>query len=409
MDLPAGSRIGPRIRRAGPSPAGALAKPSSPTPDGPPLRRRPRRPDDPLTCQDLPKAVMATAGAAAEENRPTMRTTVILAIAGGLALGAIGFRTAADDRPEPAPDPVAARFRAEVRPFLETYCLGCHGKDKPKGDMDLGAFTTVESVAKDLPRWDLVLEQLEAGSMPPAKAKTHPTPAARDGVIAWIGAVRKLEATRHAGDPGPVPARRLSNAEYDNTIRDLTGVDLRPTREFPVDPANEAGFDNSAESLAMSPAAGQEVPGGRPERRRAPRPEAGRTRLRAAPDARRHRPRQVLRQGDHRLLQEAEDRLRRLLPRRLAVPAPRRPRPPRRCPRRLRRRAGAQPQVPGDGLVHARRQSRRGRADRRAPDSLEAASRAEGRSAGRRAGRLRADAGLRRRAAAPARAPRSRT
>src|SRR6185295_10641129 len=28
----------------------------------------------------------------------------------------------------------------------------------------------------------------------------------------------------------------------------------RPTREFPVDPANEAGFDNSAESLTMSPA-----------------------------------------------------------------------------------------------------------------------------------------------------------
>ena len=148
---------------------------------------------------------------------------------------------------------MAARFRAEVRPFLETYCLGCHGKDKPKGDMDLGVFTTAESVAKDLPRWDLVLEQLEAGSMPPAKAKPHPTPAARDGVIAWIGAVRKLEATRNAGDPGPVPARRLSNAEYDNTVRDLTGVDLRPTREFPVDPANEAGFDNSAESLAMSP------------------------------------------------------------------------------------------------------------------------------------------------------------
>ena len=46
----------------------------------------------------------------------------------------------------------------------------------------------------------------------------------------------------------------MSNAEYDNTIRDLTGVDLRPTQEFPVDPANEAGFDNSAESLAMSPA-----------------------------------------------------------------------------------------------------------------------------------------------------------
>src|SRR5262249_14884045 len=47
--------------------------------------------------------------------------------------------------------------------------------------------------------------------------------------------------------------RRLSNAEFDYTIRDLTGVDIRPTREFPVDPANEAGFDNSGESLTMSP------------------------------------------------------------------------------------------------------------------------------------------------------------
>ncbi|HUY36831.1 MAG TPA: DUF1587 domain-containing protein, partial [Pirellulales bacterium] len=70
----------------------------------------------------------------------------------------------------------------------------------------------------------------------------------------WIEAVREDEARRNAGDPGSVPARRLSNSEFDCTVRDLTGVDIRPTREFPVDPANEAGFDNSAESLAMSPA-----------------------------------------------------------------------------------------------------------------------------------------------------------
>ena len=206
------------------------------------------------------------------------------------------------------------------------YCLGCHGTDKPKGDLDLSVFTTAESVAKDLPRWELVLEQLEAGVDAPGEgeaAARRPRPATRS--IAWIGAVRKLEATRNAGDPGPVPARRLSNAEYDNTIRDLTGVDIRPTREFPVDPANEAGFDNSAESLAMSPALVEEVPGGGAAGRRPPRPQAGRARLRAAPDARRHRPRQVLRPADHRLLQAAEDRLRRLLPRRLAVPAPRRP------------------------------------------------------------------------------------
>src|SRR5207245_4220416 len=66
--------------------------------------------------------------------------------------------------------------------------------------------------------------------------------------------IREQEARRTAGDPGVVLARRLSNAEFDYTSRDLTGVDIRPTREFPVDPANQAGFDNTGESLTMSPA-----------------------------------------------------------------------------------------------------------------------------------------------------------
>ena len=34
----------------------------------------------------------------------------------------------------------------------------------------------------------------------------------------------------------------------------MTGIDIQPTRECPVDPANEVGFDNSGESLGMSPA-----------------------------------------------------------------------------------------------------------------------------------------------------------
>ena len=48
-------------------------------------------------------------------------------------------------------------------------------------------------------------------------------------------------------------ARRLSNAEYDRTIHDLTGADLRPTREFPADGAGGEGFDNAAEALVLSP------------------------------------------------------------------------------------------------------------------------------------------------------------
>lgn len=152
------------------------------------------------------------------------------------------------------PAALERQFRNSIQPFLRTYCSQCHGPEKPKGELDLSAYDRLDEVAKDHRRWELVLEQLQAGTMPPEKASKHPTPELRREVMDWIRAVRQLEASRSDSDPGPMLARRLSNAEYDYTIRDLTGHDLRPTREFPVDPANEAGFDNSAESLAMSPA-----------------------------------------------------------------------------------------------------------------------------------------------------------
>ncbi len=146
------------------------------------------------------------------------------------------------------------RFTKNVKPFVETYCLSCHDKETAKADFDISPYATMAAVARDFGHWEIVLERLQAGEMPPDKAKKHPLPGERKEVMAWIQAFRKFEAAKNAGDPGPVLARRLSNAEYDNTIRDLTGADIRPTREFPVDPANQAGFDNTGESLTMSPA-----------------------------------------------------------------------------------------------------------------------------------------------------------
>jgi hypothetical protein len=144
-------------------------------------------------------------------------------------------------------------FEKTVRPFLQEHCLSCHGQDKIKGNLDLRTFSSVAQVAAALPQWETILSQLKQEDMPPAEAP-QPSEKHRAQIVAWIEEIRRSEAIRNAGDPGVVLARRLSNAEYDDTIADLTGVDLRPTRDFPVDPANEAGFDNSGESLAMSPA-----------------------------------------------------------------------------------------------------------------------------------------------------------
>jgi hypothetical protein len=155
---------------------------------------------------------------------------------------------------EPSGPPLEQAFSHTVRPFVETYCVSCHGSKDPEGDIDLTVYKTMGQAVAHYVDWEMVLEKLESREMPTEEAKKFPTDGERQMVIDWINAMRKSESRKNAGDPGPVLARRLSNAEYDYTIHDLTGVNIRPTREFPVDPANQAGFDNSGESLTMSPA-----------------------------------------------------------------------------------------------------------------------------------------------------------
>lgn len=155
---------------------------------------------------------------------------------------------------EPSATTLERGFAEKVQPFIASYCMACHGSQKQEGKLDLRGYSSLETVVKQHGVWELVLERLEAGEMPPDSARRQPKPEERQAVIEWIQGMRNAEARRNAGDPGPVLARRLSNSEFDYTIRDLTGIDIRPTKEFPIDPANEAGFDNSGESLAMSPA-----------------------------------------------------------------------------------------------------------------------------------------------------------
>ncbi|MFO0927604.1 MAG: DUF1587 domain-containing protein [Gemmataceae bacterium] len=143
---------------------------------------------------------------------------------------------------------------AAVRPILATYCTGCHSTKAKRGSLDLERFAALEQVRKETKVWQGVVEQIEAGEMPP-KGKLQPTAEERGRLLGWVRGMLDAEARARAGDPGFVPLRRLSNAEYDTTIRDLTGVDLRPTREFPADGAAGEGFTNAAEALTdVSPA-----------------------------------------------------------------------------------------------------------------------------------------------------------
>src|SRR6201996_6815207 len=167
-----------------------------------------------------------------------------------LSLTAASMAVAATPATQPSID---QQFDQTVKPFVGKYCVACHSGKMAPAQFDLKSYPSVDMVADDFGRWALLAERLKNKEMPP---KPMPAPPAAEAqqVIDWVAAVRAEEIKKAAGDPGVVLARRLSNAEYDYTIRDLTGQDMHVAKEFPVDPANQAGFDNSGESLTMSPA-----------------------------------------------------------------------------------------------------------------------------------------------------------
>ncbi|MEO8498021.1 MAG: DUF1587 domain-containing protein [Planctomycetota bacterium] len=153
-------------------------------------------------------------------------------------------------RPAAAQADTQDLYQREVQPFIEKYCVECHAGAKAKGELDLTRFAKSSDVAASFRRWNNVSEFIRSGEMPPEDAE-QPTIDERNAVVQTIEKILVDEATKNAGDPGVVLPRRLSNTEYDLSIRDLVGVDIRPTKDFPVDPAGVKGFDNTGEALGI--------------------------------------------------------------------------------------------------------------------------------------------------------------
>jgi mono/diheme cytochrome c family protein len=152
----------------------------------------------------------------------------------------------------PAADysPDAAGFEKLVQPALSESCSGCHNDRNASGGLNLGLFTDAATLTSRRDEWDVILNRIEAGEMPPEGA---PKDAAQ--LAALLSFLKKeFERADRAikPDPGRIVARRLNRVEYQNTVRDLLGVSYRADREFPRDDEGE-GFDNIADLLSISP------------------------------------------------------------------------------------------------------------------------------------------------------------
>ena len=93
------------------------------------------------------------------------------ALLAGLVLGG-SSGASGTAKPTRSPSELEQQFTSTVKPFMQAYCVACHGKDKPQAQLDLTAYANMAAVGHDFPHWSLILERLDAKQMPPANFGT---------------------------------------------------------------------------------------------------------------------------------------------------------------------------------------------------------------------------------------------
>ena len=147
-----------------------------------------------------------------------------------------------------------AEFKRDIYPLMKDVCFGCHGNKRAKAELNLEAFGANPDFFKDGRVWERVSEMLRHREMPPENKK-QPTEDQRILLTEFIDTeLAKFDCSNPdvPVNPGRVTLRRLNRNEYNNTIRDLFGVDYQPAADFPNDEVGY-GYDNIGDVLSMSP------------------------------------------------------------------------------------------------------------------------------------------------------------
>src|SRR5689334_23473885 len=123
---------------------------------------------------------------------------------------------------------LSAATSTEVRTLLETNCVGCHNRQTKSGDLDLKTRLMAQNTfVHDREIWEKVLEKLQTKQMPPP-ALPQPSATLVSNATAWLEEEFARQDRLIKPQAGRIAARRLNRAEYNNTIGDLLGIDIRP-------------------------------------------------------------------------------------------------------------------------------------------------------------------------------------
>ena len=158
----------------------------------------------------------------------------------------------AADRSRPQRLATDETFHKAVLPLVQQYCIDCHGEDDPEGDVSLADLSAPAQILENRNVWEKAFRQLGIGGMPPTDEEQRPSRAEQMALVDWLDLKLFHCDCNAVDDVGRETIHRLNRVEYNNTIRDLVGVDLRPADDFPSDDVGY-GFSNIGDVLSLPP------------------------------------------------------------------------------------------------------------------------------------------------------------
>ena len=142
-------------------------------------------------------------------------------------------------------------FTKALSAYFTNYCVDCHGADEQMAGIAVHELGTQEELLQERKSWQRVLKIVQLGAMPPEDIDNRPTKEENKAVADLLEDALYNFDCQEVARPGHPTIRRLNRVEYNNTIRDLFGVAIKPADDFPSDDVGE-GFDNIGGVLSIS-------------------------------------------------------------------------------------------------------------------------------------------------------------
>ena len=135
--------------------------------------------------------------------------------------------------------------------FVAKHCVGCHDDSVSEGDFRADLLPKNLGDAASQKAWSRVLARVQSGEMPPPKKKERPPEKeVTAALVALKTAFHEATLAKH-NEAGRVRVRRLNRLEYENTVRDLLGIDSALRDLLPEDDLRD-GFNNQTAALSIS-------------------------------------------------------------------------------------------------------------------------------------------------------------